>query len=70
MRKPTRQSLLRRLVFQAEQKAFAAAGIHFAARRVTFHVQGVARIEPVELEEVERAAASAVAAAEPQAAKS
>jgi len=70
MSKPSRQFLIRRMVFQAVQKAFAEEGIHFADRRVTVNVPGVERMEPEEREAVERAAASAVAAAAPQAAKS
>jgi small-conductance mechanosensitive channel len=66
MSKPSRQFLIRRMVFQAVQKAFAEEGIHFADRRVTVNVPGVEHLEPEERAAVERAAASAVASAEAQ----
>lgn len=67
MSKPGRQFVIRRVVFQAVQKAFAAEGIHFADRRVTVHVPGAEALTPDERAAVERGAASAMAAAEAQA---
>ncbi|MGF1594712.1 MAG: mechanosensitive ion channel family protein [Kiloniellaceae bacterium] len=67
MAKPGRQFVIRRVVFQAVQKAFAADDIHFADRRVTVHVPGAEAMTPEERSAVERGAASAVAAAEAKA---
>jgi moderate conductance mechanosensitive channel len=67
MARPGRQFVIRRVVFQAVQKAFAAEGIHFADRRVTVHVPGADHMGPEQRSALERAAASAVAGAEMQA---
>jgi moderate conductance mechanosensitive channel len=66
MARPGRQFVIRRVVFQEVQKAFAAESIHFADRRVTVHVPGADHMESEQRATVERAAASAVAAAEGQ----
>ncbi len=68
MAKPGKQFLIRRAVFQRVQKAFAEEGIRFADRRVTVNVPGAEQMEPSERAAVEKAAASAVAAAEDQSA--
>ena len=67
MTKPGRQFVIRRMVFQAVQKAFAAEGIHFADRRVTVHVPHADQMEPEQRAAAEKAAASAIAGAEAQA---
>jgi moderate conductance mechanosensitive channel len=67
MAKPGRQFVIRRVVFQAVQKAFAAEGIKFADRRVTVHVPGADHMEPDQRAAAERAAGSAVMAVEAQA---
>jgi small-conductance mechanosensitive channel len=64
MAKPGRQFVIRRVIFQAVQKAFAEEGIHFADRRVTVHVPGAEHMEQDQRTAVEKAAASAVAAAD------
>ncbi len=69
MAKPGAQFLIRRSIFQAVQKAFAAEGIKFADRRVTVNVPGAEDMDHEERATIEKAAASAVAAADAAAAK-
>ncbi len=69
MAKPGAQFLIRRAIFQAVQKAFAAEGIKFADRRVTVNVPGAEDMDHEERAAAEKAAASAVAAADAAAAK-
>lgn len=60
MARPGRQFIIRRVVFQAVQRAFAEEGIHFADRRVTVHVPEAQPLTPEQRAAVETAAASAV----------
>ncbi|WP_422366671.1 mechanosensitive ion channel family protein [Pelagibius sp.] len=64
MAKPGRQFMIRREIYAAVQRAFAAEGIKFANRQVTVQVPGVEGLPPDQKAAVEKAAASAVAEAE------
>jgi small-conductance mechanosensitive channel len=68
MSKPGGQFVIRRMIFQAVQKAFAEEGIHFADRRVTVNVPGTEHMAMEERAAAERTAASAVTAIEAEAA--
>jgi len=67
MARPGRQFLIRRVVFQAVQRAFAEEGIAFADRRVTVHVPEAQAMAPEQRAAVEKAAASAVGSTPPPA---
>ncbi len=64
MAKPGRQFMIRREIYAAVQRAFAAEGIKFANRQVTVQVPGVEGLPPDQRAAVEKAAASAVAESE------
>ena len=64
MAKPGRQFMIRREVYAAVQRAFAAEGIKFANRQVTVQVPGAEQMTPEQRTAVESAAASAVAQSE------
>jgi small-conductance mechanosensitive channel len=64
MAKPGKQFVARREIYNAVQRAFAAAGIRFADRRVTVQVADSNTLTPEERRQaVEAGAASAIAAA-------